>query len=77
MMSIISNSWILLIAIWTGDVPAATQFYMHVVMRTQAECMQAVQRITTTVDIFADLNPDLHIKVMCREDMPMQIYKET
>jgi hypothetical protein len=39
--------------------------------------MQAVQRITTTVDIFADLNPDLHIKVMCREDIPMQIYKET
>ena len=71
-----SNPWLLLIAIWTGNAPEDTKFFMHVRMESQAACMQAAQDMTTTFGIFQHLNPDLHIQVMCREDMPVRPYQE-
>ena len=71
------NPWLLLIALWTGDTPEDTQFYMQVQMESEAACMQAAQDMVITFDIFQHLNPDLHLKVMCKEDTPIGTYQES
>ncbi len=70
------NPWLLLIMLSVG--PFNEQYngennvWLHIQMRSQAECMMAAQNVMTTARIFQDLNPDLHIEAICREDIPMR-----
>ena len=71
----LGNPWLLLIMLSVG--PFNEQYngendvWLHIQMRSQAECMMAAQNVMTTARIFQDLNPDLHIEAICREDIPM------
>jgi len=75
------NSWLLLIMLSIG--PFNEQYngendvWLHIQMRTQAECMMAAQNVMTTAHVFQHLNPTLHIDAICREDIPMQTNEET
>ena len=45
--------------------------WLHIQMRSQAECMMAAQNVITTARVFQDLNPDLRVEAICRKDIPM------
>jgi hypothetical protein len=73
--------WLLMIMLSVG--PFNEQYrgendvWLHIQMRSQAECMMAAQNVITTARVFQDLNPDLHVEAICRKDIPMHTTEET
>ena len=67
--------WLLMIMLSVG--PFNEQYrgendvWLHIQMRSQAECMMAAQNVITTARVFQDLNPNLHVEAICRRDIPM------
>ena len=73
--------WLLMIMLSVG--PFNEQYrgendvWLHIQMRSQAECMMAAQNVMTTSRVFQDLNPDLRVEAICRRDIPAQTTEET
>jgi len=65
--------WILLIMLsvgpFSGQYEGENNVWYHVRMHSQTECLQAAQNLRTTHRIFQHLNPNLHMDVICREDL--------
>ena len=57
---------------YTGE----NDVWLHIQMRSQAECMMAAQNVITTARVFQDLNPNLRVEAICRRDIPVQTTNE-
>jgi hypothetical protein len=72
--------WLLMIMLsvgpFSGQYDGENDVWLHIQMRTQAECMMAAQNVMTTARIFQDLNPNLHVEAICKEDLRMVPYVE-
>ena len=62
---------------FNGQYDGENDVWLHIQMRTQAECMMAAQNIMTTAYIFKDLNPDLKVEAICRPNELNRTYEET
>ena len=73
--------WLLLIMLsvgpFNGQYNGENDVWLHIQMRSQAECMQAAQDVMTTARIFQNLNPTLKVEAICRPDELNQTYEET
>ena len=71
--------WLLMIMLSVGPFndlyEGERNVWLHVQMRTQAECMMAAQDIMTTAFIFQDLNPNLKVDAVCRPNELSQTYE--
>ena len=56
---------------FNGQYAGENDVWLHIQMRSQAECMMAAQNVITTARVFQDLNPDLRVEAICRKDIPM------
>ena len=57
---------ILSVGPFNGQYEGENNVWLHIQMRTQAECMMAAQNVMTTAYIFQDLNPNLKVDAICR-----------
>jgi len=73
--------WLLMIMLsvgpFNGQYDGERNVWLHVEMRTQAECMMAAQNVMTTAYIFKDLNPNLKVEAICRPNELNRTYEET
>jgi len=73
--------WVLMIILsvgpFNGQYEGENNVWLHVQMRTQAECMMAAQNVMTTAYIFKDLNPNLKVEAICRPNELNRTYEET
>jgi hypothetical protein len=61
---------------FNGQHDGEKNVWLHIQMRSQAECMQAAQDVMTTAHIFQHLNPNLHVDAICRPNELNQTYEE-
>lgn len=73
------NSWLLMIMLsvgpFSGQYNGENDVWLHIQMRSQAECMMAAQNVMTTARIFQNLNPTLKVEAICRPDELNQTYE--
>ena len=73
--------WLLLIMLSVGpfneNYNDENGVWLTIQMHGEAQCRQAANDVMRTMYIFKDLNPNLHVEAICREDIPMRTYEET
>ena len=71
--------WLLMIMLsvgpFNGQYNGENDVWLHIQMRTQAECIMAAQNVMTTAFIFQDLNPNLKVNAICRPDELNRTYE--
>ena len=73
-------AWILLIMLSVGpfneNYNGENGVWLTIQMHGEAQCRQAANDVTRTMYIFRELNPNLHVEAICREDLRMVPYVE-
>ena len=72
--------WILLIMLSVGpfneNYNDENGVWLTIQMHGEAQCRQAANDVMRTMYIFRELNPNLHVEAICREDLRMVPYVE-
>jgi len=72
--------WLLLIMLSVGpfneNYNDENGVWLTIQMHGEAQCRQAANDVMRTMYIFRELNPNLHVEAICREDLRMVPYVE-